>query len=120
MDWSAYFKSHGDFVLAKLKDDESLYAAGLNVLCFIDGRVVPVDSIMHECSQHNWNRQIYEAWSLETRSRVFAVSKKLTGVSKEALLYVLEQDMSESEVNLDNALDAITKLKAIVENNMQE
>lgn len=118
MDWAEYFRSHGDFVLAQLTGGEALYVAANNVQCIIGGKAQTVDALMFECSKHNWNRQIYEAWVYETKNRVIALANKLTGYEKEALLYVLSIDMAE-EGSYGQAIEAINQVKAIVEAGMQ-
>ena len=118
MDWSEYFRTHGDFVLAQLTGGEAVYVAANNVQCIIGDRVMTVDALMFECSKHSWNRQIYEAWVYETKNRAMALANQLTGYEKEALLYVLSIEMAE-EGSYGQAMEAINQVKAIVEAGMK-
>lgn len=120
MDWSKFFRSHGNFIIAQLQGAEDLYEVAVNVLCIYRGRVLTVDDIMLECPQYNPIKQQFEAWVFETKNRVLAIAEELDGVPKDALCYVLEEDIHDQEVNYNNALGAINKLKSLVESNMKD
>lgn len=120
MDWGKYFKTHGDFVLAQMQGDKNLYEVAVNVLCIYEDRVLAVDDIMLDCPQFNPSKGEFEAWEAATKDRVLQIAEKMTGVPRQALVYVMEEDIREQKMSNGNALGAISKLKAIAEINMKE
>lgn len=72
-DLASLCRSHGDFLLAELKDPQDsftleYYAAG--VLVWRDAQFFTIPELIEQCEAHGWNATIYEAWVWETENRL--------------------------------------------------
>ncbi|MGP1715660.1 MAG: hypothetical protein ACTS9Y_00645 [Methylophilus sp.] len=126
INWQAYFKSHGDFILAQLKGKDAAYQAALDVQCMLpSGLTYTVDSIMLSCAKHHTSQAEYKAWMEVTRIRLDGQLKLLTGIAREALIFVINEEQSEESLqeqaeSRENALNAIEEIKHRVYAGMEE
>ena len=118
INWQAYFKSHGDFVLAQLQGNkDAAYKAALDVQCMLpNGMTYSVDSIMLSCAKHYTSQAEYAAWLEVTRIRLDGHLKQLTGIAREALIFVINEEQSEESLqeqseSRENAMNAIEAIK---------
>lgn len=103
--WKNYFGSAGDFILAQIRNEAVVEAAN-KVQVVVDGQLLTVARLIKQCEAHGWNSQIYEAWALETASRIRVVANKLTPIQAEALMIVGKYS-GYFDVNSTEAYEAI-------------
>lgn len=118
MDWAAYFKSHGDFVLAKLSGSDDVYELARKVQCMADDQIMTIEGVLYRCANHGRSGESFPEWLSVTRERTLKYGSILTGVAKEAFEFVLKKE--EREPVREETMASIQKLKTIAQSHMNK
>lgn len=120
IDWKAFNRSLGDFVLAQLRDEScndetclrpsQVTETAKNVQIILFGELTTVGDIVHQATQHGWNSMIYEAWSWEFGNRVKRIAKLLSPLHRQALL-AYAQIHGDIDISAEEAFEAIEEAR---------
>lgn len=85
-DWATYFRRLADFIMAQFRNDPNIAKVSGEVICLHEGSFKSISQLLQECTSHNWNSLIYEAWVCETARRIKKLMLTLEPPYIEALL----------------------------------
>ena len=88
IDWAAYFKTHGDFKISEMVTPERSYLVAMKVQGFMFGDLVTIEQVHMLCTCHDKFKHAPLAWEYEAVDKLRLALAELTGVAREALLLV--------------------------------
>lgn len=120
IDWAKYYATHGNFILAQIRQDANLQSVAGEVLlmdklwgCWYIFKV----SRLIECATENITCSIYEVWAYEVGNRIRALLKQREHpayVAEAILVYARSQYEHELNVTSFEAYDAANFIKKAI------
>ena len=115
IDWAKYYATHGDFILAQLRQDVCLPNVAGEVLIYEQSKIVSIKELVDRCENHGWNSMIYEAWIWETGNQVRSLLSRFDGTYYYDAILIHANSRHELDATEAEAYEALNEAREALE-----